>query len=202
VTGEQSPARIRMCLLPSVTCRGRARSVCTNDVHQAMYKRGQVGFQTLLALALVRHDCSLGEFLDRELYRAVHFSIEEQLLSRNAERFRGGLVFKARRLLFHSTLGSRGIQKKKRRAESSADQNVPVAVRHLPRESEERLYWTRKFKLPWREAGPPDHHDDKVDSDLNVVNKELCLVPSSLGRRRHISLTWTHSGFRRWVESR
>ena len=22
------------------------------------------------------------------------------------------------------------------------------------------------FKLPWREAGPPDHLDDKVDSDL------------------------------------
>ena len=21
------------------------------------------------------------------------------------------------------------------------------------------------FKLPWREAGPPDQHDDKVDSD-------------------------------------
>ena len=24
----------------------------------------------------------------------------------------------------------------------------------------------REFKLPWREAGPPNHHDDKVDSDL------------------------------------
>jgi len=23
----------------------------------------------------------------------------------------------------------------------------------------------REFKLPWREAGPPNHHDDKVDSD-------------------------------------
>ena len=22
-----------------------------------------------------------------------------------------------------------------------------------------------EFKLPWREAGPPNHHDDKVDSD-------------------------------------
>ena len=29
------------------------------------------------------------------------------------KRFRGGLVFKARRLLYHSTLGSRVIQKKK-----------------------------------------------------------------------------------------
>ena len=22
-----------------------------------------------------------------------------------------------------------------------------------------------EFKLPWREDGPPNHHDDKVDSD-------------------------------------
>jgi len=26
--------------------------------------------------------------------------------------------------------------------------------------------WEREFKLPWREAGPPNHLDDKVDSDL------------------------------------
>ena len=38
--------------------------------------------------------------------------IEEQLLLRNVKRFRGGLVFKAHRLLYHSTLGSRVIQKK------------------------------------------------------------------------------------------
>jgi len=25
--------------------------------------------------------------------------------------------------------------------------------------------WKREFKLPWREAGAPNHHDDKVDSD-------------------------------------
>jgi len=28
-------------------------------------------------------------------------------------------------------------------------------------------------KVPWREAGPPNHLDDKVDSDQSVVNKEL-----------------------------
>ena len=33
--------------------------------------------------------------------------------------------------------------------------------------------WTRK--LPWREAGSPDHHDDLVYSDQKVVNKELSL---------------------------
>ena len=26
-----------------------------------------------------------------------------------------------------------------------------------------------------REAGPPNHHDDEVDSDQKVVNKELSL---------------------------
>ena len=25
--------------------------------------------------------------------------------------------------------------------------------------------WKKEFKLLWREAGPPNHHDDKVDLD-------------------------------------
>ena len=36
----------------------------------------------------------------------------EQPLRRNVKRFRGWLVFKAQRLLNHSTLGSRAIKKK------------------------------------------------------------------------------------------
>ena len=36
-----------------------------------------------------------------------------RLLRRNVKRFRGGLVFKAHRLLYHSTLGLRVIEKKK-----------------------------------------------------------------------------------------
>ena len=39
-------------------------------------------------------------------------SISEQLLHRNGQRFRGGLVFKAHRLLYHSSLGVR-VKKKK-----------------------------------------------------------------------------------------
>ena len=35
--------------------------------------------------------------------------------------------------------------------------------------------WKREFKLPWREAGSPNHLDDKVDSDQYVDNKELSL---------------------------
>ena len=38
----------------------------------------------------------------------------EQLLSQNMERFRGGLVFKVHRLLYHSTLGLRVIKQKKK----------------------------------------------------------------------------------------
>ena len=35
--------------------------------------------------------------------------------------------------------------------------------------------WEGKVKIPWREAGPPNYHDDEVDSDRQVVNKELSL---------------------------
>ena len=40
----------------------------------------------------------------------------------------------------------------------------------------------REFKLPWREAGPPNHHDDKVDSDQEVVNTELSLYLPGIAR--------------------
>ena len=41
------------------------------------------------------------------------FSLEERILRKIVKRFRGGLVFQAHRLLYHSTLGSRAIKKKK-----------------------------------------------------------------------------------------
>ena len=40
--------------------------------------------------------------------------VEHSGRHRNVRRFRGGLVFKAHRLLYHSTLGSRVIKKKKK----------------------------------------------------------------------------------------
>ena len=36
-------------------------------------------------------------------------------------------------------------------------------------------YLGKEFKFAWREAGPPNHHDDKVDSDQQDVNDELSL---------------------------
>jgi hypothetical protein len=44
----------------------------------------------------------------------VRVSIEEQLLHRSVKRFREGLVFKAERWLFHSTLGSGVINTKEK----------------------------------------------------------------------------------------
>ena len=37
--------------------------------------------------------------------------------------------------------------------------------------SKYKATWKREFKLPWRQAGPPNHLDDKVDSDQQVANK-------------------------------
>ena len=42
----------------------------------------------------------------------------------------------------------------------------------------DKATWQRDFKLPWREAGPPTHHDDDVDSDKQFVNKELFSAPA------------------------
>jgi len=66
---------------------------------------------------------------------------------------------------------------------------------HLPRVMYHHVYWYTKIKgsysavwqvadsaavilakvqalrkLPWRDAGPPNHHDDKVDSDWQVAD--------------------------------
>jgi len=42
-------------------------------------------------------------------------------------------------------------------------------------EGECKATWKREFKLPWREADSPDHHDVMVDWDQYVVNEELSL---------------------------
>ena len=45
-----------------------------------------------------------------------HFpAIDDRILCRNVKRFQGGLVVKAHRLLYHSTLGSRVIKQKKKK---------------------------------------------------------------------------------------
>ena len=49
---------------------------------------------------------------------------------------------------------------------------------NLHRKIDVRLPEKKEINLPLREAGPPNHHDDTVDSDQQVVNKELSLSPS------------------------
>ena len=49
----------------------------------------------------------------RRVWATWSFSIQD-LLRRNVKRFRGGLVFKAHRLLHHSILGLRVMKKKRR----------------------------------------------------------------------------------------
>jgi hypothetical protein len=49
-----------------------------------------------------------------------------------------------------------------------------VSVDH-PRRVDARLTGKGEIKLPWREAGPPNYHDDEVNSDHQVVNEELSL---------------------------
>ena len=49
----------------------------------------------------------------------------------------------------------------------------------LQQEGRCKATWKRGLTLPWREAGPPNHQDDKVVSDQWVVNKELSLRSGS-----------------------
>ena len=48
----------------------------------------------------------------------------------------------------------------------------------------------REFKLPRREAGPPNHHDDTVDSDQEVVNEEgllLCEIEEQSAQAQQVT---------------
>ena len=58
------------------------------------------------------------------------FAYGEQLLNRNVQRFRGGLVFEAHRLVNHSTLGLRIIKKKYLRTEHLLSISEPHDLFH------------------------------------------------------------------------
>jgi len=65
-----------------------------------------------------RHVPPLGAFPEQPTLRPVHATASEhQGKNSHVKRFRGGLVFKAHRLLYHSTLGLRVIKKKKKKKE-------------------------------------------------------------------------------------
>ena len=46
-----------------------------------------------------------------------------KVLYRNVKRFRGGLVFKAHRLVYHSTLGLRVIKKEKKQSKARVERD-------------------------------------------------------------------------------
>ena len=47
-----------------------------------------------------------------------------------------------------------------------------------------KAIWKREVKLPWREAGAPNYHDDKVDLDQKVVKNCLSWTPDRPRRWR------------------
>ena len=72
---------------------------------------------------------------------------------RNVKRFRGGLVFKADRLLYHSSLGLKVIKKKKKGRRGRARSSTACATclllhLHSGLQSAHRLCWPRK-KVAW-----------------------------------------------------
>ena len=60
-------------------------------------------------------------------------------------------------------------KKKKKKKKSHPGRDTPVfECDHSFSTYEEgrcKPTWETKFKLAWREAGPPNHHDDEEDSD-------------------------------------
>ena len=64
----------------------------------------------------------------------------------NGKRFRGGLVFKAHRLVYHSTLGLRVITKKKKKKKKKKGADIGIQPRHSSRPAATPLlanHWTR-----------------------------------------------------------
>ena len=61
--------------------------------------------------------------------------------------------------LSESERGGEAGRVRERRRESGREKESVAA----PQEGRCKATWKREFKLPWREAGPPQHHDDKVD---------------------------------------
>jgi len=71
--------------------------------------------------------------------RALRCAERDAASLSDVQRFRGGLVFKAHRLLYHSTLGVRVIQKRRRRPGDGAGAERSAACLELRREGRRGL---------------------------------------------------------------
>jgi len=85
----------------------------------------------------------------KDVERRNSSSIQQQPLGRIVKRFRGGLALKAHSLLYHSTLGSRAITKKKKKLQckqainSFSRRAVNTAERHALLNPRPRLLHSR-----------------------------------------------------------
>ena len=82
------------------------------------------------------------QFRNNDL-RRHGFVIHEELLDRNGQRFRGGLVLKAVRLVDHSTLGLRVMKNKRNSSEMRERACVKPAI----------VIILRDYDLEWRVRG-------------------------------------------------
>ena len=109
----------------------------TNPHFFSRYSPGKPRISRLMAAVIQKTDPRVGRLrrargLNRELFRSVQFSFQELLLHRNVKRFRGGLVFKAHRLVYHSTLGLRVIQEARGTCFSGRLASDSIALRRGP----------------------------------------------------------------------
>ena len=109
-----------------------AHSAFLSDLHLL-----QEGLEHLQGLTVSTHSCCVRggscSLPEAGLAFACHhlqgLMCEERESDRNVQRFRGGLVFKAHRRLYHSTLGLRVI-KRRRREKITCEGRARDLVRH------------------------------------------------------------------------
>ena len=60
----------------------------------------------------------------------------------------------------------------------------------MARKVDTRLARKGNFEWPWREAGPSNHLEEKVDSDQQVVNEEVSLCGHRCNVKTDRTMTW------------
>jgi len=130
------PSRTKSPFSIPLICTGSRWSPATCSAHQGSRKRR---FGRRFGRADAIWSCRK---------RETSSQFREQLLRRNVKRYRGGLVFKARRLLYHSTLGLRVINSRHRGVNGSHPRITSLTSSHTPNEGLPTRWSTRV-------SGPP-----------------------------------------------
>ena len=111
------------------------------------------------------------------------FSIQEQLLRRNVKRFRGGLVSKAHRLVYHSTQSWRVVKKE----ESSCWCSFPT--RGYPGEHNKGCVWNEDVQSAQRTAQSSKPYKPFQKDFILFAWKTSCGRPDVQARLRVESIT-------------